>query len=137
MSTRSLFIELSTAFTGVDDLPADLASEYEERLRSLGLERVLNRLLASYGELKALGTIDDESIAATLASDPVLRSLAEQIIVLWYSSATMAFDDKGQIELIFGKPEHHFRALLWDVIGAHPPALSGGYFGYWHYPPEN
>lgn len=31
----------------------------------------------------------------------------------------------------------YFEAAVWRVIQAHPPALSGGYFGYWHYPPED
>jgi hypothetical protein len=39
--------------------------------------------------------------------------------------------------LQFGSPEQYFRGMMWSVIRAHPPALSGGYFGYWRYPPEN
>ena len=31
----------------------------------------------------------------------------------------------------------YFEAVLWPVIQAHPRALSGGYFGHWHYPPED
>ena len=31
----------------------------------------------------------------------------------------------------------YFEAAVWRVIQAHPPALSGGYFGHWHYPPED
>lgn len=137
MSTDTLFIELSTRLTGVDNLPADLAREYEERLRSSGMDNALHHLMLAFGDLKARGMIDDHSLANILLSDAGLRSVAEQLIVLWYSSALMEFDASGQIELRFGKPDHHFRALLWDVIGAHPPALSGGYFGHWHYPPEN
>ena len=34
-------------------------------------------------------------------------------------------------------PEDYFESLVWRVIQAHPRALSGGYFGHWHYPPED
>jgi hypothetical protein len=30
----------------------------------------------------------------------------------------------------------YFESVLWPVVQAHPRALSGGYFGHWHYPPE-
>jgi hypothetical protein len=33
--------------------------------------------------------------------------------------------------------EDYFEALLPRVIQAHPRGLSGGYFGHWHYPPED
>ena len=36
-----------------------------------------------------------------------------------------------------GRPEHYFAGLFWRVIEAHPPGLSGGYFGHWTYPPDN
>jgi hypothetical protein len=34
-------------------------------------------------------------------------------------------------------PATYFGALLWPVIGAHPPGLSGGYFGHWRYLPDD
>jgi hypothetical protein len=137
MPTDLLFVELSEALTGVEHLPADLAAEYDTRLRAEGMAAALDRLQAVYQGLKDQGRLDHESLTTHLFADADLKHVAEQLIVLWYSSALMEIDAKGQVELIFGKPEHHFQALLWDVIGAHPPALSGGYFGYWHYPPEN
>lgn len=137
MPTDQIFVELSQVLTGVEHLPADLAAEYDARLRTDGMAIALDRLLEVYQKLKDQGRLDHDSLAIHLFVDPDLRLVAEQIIVLWYSSALMKTGSTGQVELIFGKPEHHFRALLWDVIGAHPPALSGGYFGHWHYPPEN
>ena len=32
--------------------------------------------------------------------------------------------------------EDYFDALMWSVIGAHPPGLSDGYYGHWRYPPD-
>jgi hypothetical protein len=137
MTTESIFLQLSTALTGVAGLPADLAEAYEARLRAEGLAAPLDRLQDAYRRLRDLGQIDADSLAQHLFADAELQEAAWQLIVLWYSSAMMEVDAGGQVGLKFGKPEHHFRALLWDAIGAHPPALSGGYFGYWHYPPEN
>ena len=33
--------------------------------------------------------------------------------------------------------EDYFESLIWRAALAHPPALSGGYFGHWRYPPED
>lgn len=137
MTNNGLFIEMSQALTGVDDLPPDLAVEYWDRLRASGLGTDLEALLQAFSDLKAQGEVNETTLAATLFASTALKNVAQQLIVLWYSSALMAVDSKGAVELRFGSPAHHFRALLWDVIAAHPPALSGGYFGHWHYPPEN
>ena len=37
----------------------------------------------------------------------------------------------------YGTPEEYFSGLAWKIIGAHPPGLSGGYFGHWRYRPDN
>jgi hypothetical protein len=33
--------------------------------------------------------------------------------------------------------EDYFESQVWRVVQAHPRALSGGYYGHWHYPPED
>src|SRR4051812_12401697 len=139
MTINPHFVELSEALTGVAGLSADLSREYEARLRAEGMGAALDRLLAAYVSLKAQGRLDSDSLEAHLFDDADLRDVAEQLILLWYSSAIIGAPPVPNARplLKFGKPEHHFRALMWDVIGAHPPALSGGYFGHWHYPPEN
>jgi hypothetical protein len=38
---------------------------------------------------------------------------------------------------LYGTPEEYFSGLAWQIIGAHPPGLSGGYFGHWRYRPDN
>lgn len=37
----------------------------------------------------------------------------------------------------YAVPEDYFESVVWKVIQAHPLALSGGYFGHWHYAPED
>jgi hypothetical protein len=120
------------------DLPCDLASDYEARLREAGMAQELDELLVVYRRLREESRLDHDSLAAALFADAKLKRVAHQLIVLWYSSALIEnIDETAPPRLKFGKPQHHFRSLLWEVIGAHPPALSGGYFGYWRYPPEN
>lgn len=35
------------------------------------------------------------------------------------------------------REEDYFESLVWRVVQAHPRGLSAGYFGQWHYPPED
>jgi len=137
MSINLTFKALSELLTGVGDLPIDLADEYYERLCSEGMSQELQGLLVAYEGLEKNDQLEGDKLGSLIMGDPTLNKTAQQIIVLWYTSALFSLDSKGTVTLKFGKPDHYFRSLLWDVIGAHPPALSGGYFGYWHYPPEN
>lgn len=138
MPTSQLFLELSEKLTGVTRLPPDLAGEYEERLRQEGMSKELDLLLQAYETLGDAARLDQKSLATALFGDSGLRTVAQQLIILWYSSALVEnLGQAGSPRLKFGKPQHHFRSLLWEVIEAHPPALSGGYFGYWRYAPEN
>jgi hypothetical protein len=66
-----------------------------------------------------------------IMSDPALRGLAKAIIVLWYTADLVDDTTSGPTE------EQYFAALVWPVARAHPPGLSGGYFGHWTYPPDN
>ena len=42
-----------------------------------------------------------------------------------------------QRKTMIASPEDYFESVVWKVIQAHPPGLSGGYYGHWHYPPED
>ena len=131
---EALFLELSQELTGVSHLSAALAQRYLTRMAVAGFESRIAALLEHYETLKR------ESPPRSLDElwKPVeTRTLVQQIIVLWYSSALVQDLSDQRPTLQFGTPDEHFQALLWDAIGAHPPALSGGYFGHWHYPPEN
>jgi hypothetical protein len=124
------FLELSQMLTGVTPLPVDLAVEYESRIRAIGGGVTLDRLLSIHLN-------GPKGLADILLNDDELRQITVQIVILWYCGALVCDANDARPALNFEKPDHHFRALLWNVIGAHPPALSGGYFGHWHYPPEN
>lgn len=133
---RQLFIDLSKLLTGERRLSPALADDYIARLEAAGLGEPLGQLLAKFRQLKEGGEIGEDQIGSHLLNEQDSLRTARHIIVLWFSSALIKDFDAEKIELVFGRPEHHFQALLWGIIGAHPPALSGGYFGHWHYPPE-
>jgi hypothetical protein len=73
-------------------------------------------------------------------ADPQHAGIARAIIYCLY---TGFLPDSEGAELEAKKhyrtedPTDYFEAVLWRVIQAHPPALSGAYFGHWHYPPED
>ena len=58
-----------------------------------------------------------------------------QIVLLWYTGFTFSAD--GRSALTTTTAEAYFEGLLWRAIRAHPPGLSGGYFGHWRYGPED
>jgi hypothetical protein len=133
---QELFLQLSERLTGVAPLPAGLISDYLARLDELGLQGGVDDMLGRFAGLLQSGEPTDAALSRDILEVPELRTAAQQVIVLWYSSALMEKIDDARPALLFGRPEHHFQAALWTAIGAHPPALSGGYFGHWHYPPE-
>jgi hypothetical protein len=67
---------------------------------------------------------------------------------LWSDNALRAELTDLALSLLFGvpyaarkaldaaTPEPHFQGLYWQYTRAHAPALPGGYFGHWSYPPE-
>ena len=78
-----------------------------------------------------------------IMSNSRLSEVAKEITMLWYMSGFRipgCQGDDGEPEfkeLAPETPEQYFRALFWPTVRAHPLGLSGGYFGYWKYPPEN
>lgn len=66
-----------------------------------------------------------------IMADATFAPLVEKLLIFLYTG----FADDPQI--MAGAPENHFESLMWRAVGAHPPGLSGGYFGHWHYPPED
>ena len=124
------FLKLSTELTGYDQLDADLAAEYYERIRA-GFGQRLDDLLSDYA--------NNGDVAGIMGDDEHSR-VAQEIIMLWYMSGFQdptSPDPEKPRELGPETPEQYFRGLFWPTVRAHPLGLSGGYFGYWRYPPEN
>lgn len=125
------FIRLSCALVGDDPLPMDLAALYFEQSRR-ALADELTTLLARFGELSQRSVADAAVIVRQLLDDPRCGPSSRLVLALWFN---------GGIKNAAGdwapaSADGYYRALVWDVIGAHPPGLSNGYFGHWKYPPE-
>lgn len=149
------FIALSAVLIGEPNLDAGLAQRYLDRLLAAPVagDSMSNRvqvLLDTFREIRDGGGDLEEGVRQRIVNSDALAPVARQIIFLWYTSAflvrSVTPDAAVNLEtgrpdagttLQFGSPEQYFRGLMWSVIRAHPPALSGGYFGYWRYPPEN
>jgi Membrane bound FAD containing D-sorbitol dehydrogenase len=126
------FLDLSTVLTGVSPLSRSLAEEYLERLKQVPEFAELPKLTKIFKEQYQSANSPDRSIHRQIVEQDDLRGLIKVIILLWYTGEV--YSTVGQEG---GHPEHYFQGLLWSVVHAHPPGLSGGYFGYWAYPPEN
>lgn len=132
------FIALSSVLTGKAGLDRTLAEQYLQRITVDVNGDKLKDLLKTFREIEAAGGEVLEEINQRIMNDATLGPLAQQIIVLWYTSALHSKDENGNDRFDFpDNPDHYFSGLVWQVIHAHPLGLSGGYFGHWKYPPEN
>jgi len=133
------FLALSRILTGVEELDADLGRQYFDRLNSgpwsPSLSEILNRFQESRGETDVI-----DRVKKLIVADDSLRPTVCQIILLWYTSTVQdnfGMQPPASPVMRFGTQEEYFSGLAWAIIGAHPPGLSGGYFGHWRYRPDN
>jgi hypothetical protein len=132
------FIALSGVLTGNKELDRTIAQQYLLKISADVHGHKLGDLLRTFREIKAAGGDVVKGISQRIMNDETLGPLAQQIIVLWYTSALHRKDNKGNDVWDFSNdPNEYFSGLIWSVIHAHPLGLSGGYFGHWKYPPEN
>lgn len=125
------FLSFSRFVTGEPNLNATLAQAYLQRLQEAGLLERVQDAWQVFAPLHQAG--DGEARAQTLLlQDAELRATVTLLVHLWYLGDVHFLNAD-----IRGNAEHWFRGLLWPLIHAHPPALSGGYFGHWTYPPDN
>jgi Membrane bound FAD containing D-sorbitol dehydrogenase len=125
------FVRLSGALVGDDQLPGDLAAAYFEHAWT-ALADELPALLARFADLLQAGIDPVTALRQHLLPDSRFGPPSKVILALWFN---------GGIKTAAGdwapaSADSYYRALVWDVIGAHPPTLSNGYFGHWKYPPE-
>lgn len=127
------FLRLSRELTGVAALEEDLAPGLLERIQATSEGAALRRLLDTYRDIETAGDDRPRLIRERILGDPELEPLARMAILLWYTGDLQTEDeDKPPLAA-----EHHFAGVLWAIARAHPPGLSGGYFGHWTYPPDN
>ena len=134
------FLALSEALTGVKDLELDLSRAYLARLDAAFGTKQIDALLNRFDTKVAKADMPEQAVEQHIMKDAKLGQLGHELIILWYLAGFRAPGiDSGASPMELGPetPEQYFRGLLWPVIRAHPLGLSGGYFGYWRYPPEN
>lgn len=112
-------LALCGALSGFDDLSERFVVAALDDLERRSGPTLVETLLATF---EARG-------AAAVAADPALQPHVRSLVTFLYTG----FGPGG---LPDDTPENHFESLMWRAALAHPPALSGGYFGHWAYPPD-
>jgi hypothetical protein len=129
------FLALSSILTGVGALDAELGGQYLNRLMSSPWSTLVRQILDQFRAFTP-GVGLAGQVQQQIVNDDTLRPAVCQIVLLWYTSA-LRDNLNPAIALRYGSQQGYFSGLAWRIIGAHPPGLSGGYFGHWHYRPEN
>jgi hypothetical protein len=128
------FLELSKILTGFTDLKLKPAEVYYEAL-SKNLKKDFTRLLSEYEKkVRNKKGSPDELVRTHLWQDANNKKICQSIIRAWYSASLSAAADGFDF---MAPTDVYYEALIWKTVEAHPLALSGGYFGYWRYAPEN
>jgi hypothetical protein len=131
MSLLDRFLSASEILTGVVPLDRALGAQYLERVQAAPEGADLADMLDEFDAIVAAGGDVEKAVTERVMNMPRRQKVAQVVILLWYLGEVRGQAPAG------GRPEHHFQGLFWNVIGAHPPGLSGGYFGHWTYPPDN
>ena len=132
MAEADLFYVLSIALTGELKLNRSLAGGLLARLQGAPEAAVLPQLLQTFQEIMAQPSDQQEqAIRDMIMGDAAMRTAARMLVVLWYTGELRSATVSALTE------EQHFDGVVWRIAGAHPPGLSGGYFGHWTYPPDN
>lgn len=112
-------LRLCRSLGGFDDVSARFAkAATDDLVRRFGTDLV-DSLVAKY---------DAEGVHAVVTEkkwQPHIRAL----LIFLYTGF-------GADQARTDTPENHYESLMWRAALAHPPALSGGYFGHWSYPPD-
>lgn len=128
-----LFFHLSVIVCGEANLDRDLSNEYWDIFNNdATISPDLRKMLELYDSILQSNPSDILiEIKKQMMTDEPMRELLRKIIKIWYLGRPPVKELKGP------RFFYHYEALIWKVAHAHPPGLSGGYYGYWHYKPEN
>jgi hypothetical protein len=129
-----LFISLSEHLTGEIGLDQAQARSHLRRLRAAFDTKLIEKLLDRW-QRGAQDPAKTDRLAGQMLSDAVLGSLAQAVILIWYTGGikiTVANTTVWRIET----GADYFGALAWKVVGSHAPGLSNQFFGHWKYPTE-
>ena len=128
MNLKEKFFELSLKLTEIDELSRATSNMFFDQL-IIQYPDQLEKLLVNF-------------------ETTIEKRLNQVILYLWYTSELILpeeiddfFNPENKsfrkIESKSDSPTPYYESLVWKAAKAHPPALTGGYFGYWKYLPEN
>ncbi|MBO9660491.1 MAG: hypothetical protein J7527_16840 [Chitinophagaceae bacterium] len=135
MNASQQFYHLSQLVTGFGELSVDVTEGYYQKLSvAEGYRDHLDSLL----QLASACATTEELISKVSNQQ---QAFCKGLAFLWYASeliswasANSALLDKDRAP---ASEREYYSGLIWQAIRAHPLGLSGGYYGYWKYEPEN
>lgn len=117
--------DFCAALTGVDTISERMALRSAEFVRRDFGEPALEELLEAFATLGLDGVGEHARVGVARA-------------MCYFLYTGVCVDEVGKASAMsIDNEEDYFEAVLPRVIQAHPKGLSGGYFGHWHYPPED
>lgn len=127
------FLEMSRFVTGYSDIGGELEQVYAAIMSSRpDWASELGSLAIAVDEAKA-NADPEAALIATMEQQPEVGHAARRLAHLWYAGRLSA---ENGVEAAFVSEEAYFGGLIWRAARAHPPGLSGGYFGHWRYAPD-
>src|SRR6266487_2313400 len=128
MSSTDDFFALSQVVTGEESLDRDVSDAYFKRIRS-AYPDVLPALLTTFRDLAGTPDLGD-ALMTGLEQHQDQAEVARQVVSVWFTSQFTKPDKSTDPP---GDVNQYRSALLWEVIRAHPPAVSAGPYGYWEF----
>lgn len=126
-----VFCELSAVLTGEAAVSPVIAERHLKTLRASDYAEHIDAMLRRFAELILGGGDPVRLIEDHLINDATFGPSVKAVLLLWYTGSIGTGPSASP-----GSQEDYFDALMWSVIGAHPPGLSDGYYGHWRYPPD-
>jgi hypothetical protein len=128
---KKSFLELSCTLTGFELLNKELTEAYYNGINQ-AFPADFEEALVIFDNLKKANPEEIEpAIYKAAAEIPAFKTIIKNIIAIWYLGKL------DKVTAMTFNPVNYYEALAWKTVQAHSPGLSGGYFGYWHYQPEN
>jgi hypothetical protein len=137
-TSAELFYQYSKIVCGQDDLSRGLSDTYFNILNSdPTIQKDFQNLLEVFGKFTSSDLASPEkAVTNQILPDDAMRNTTLLIIKLWYLGIIAPIGNPANPLTKNGYYFHH-EALIWKIAQAHPAGLSGGYYGYWAYKPEN
>jgi hypothetical protein len=133
-----LFYRYAQVVCAVNELSTGLSKVYFGVFNNdPNLQPDFQRVLEAFEKILQSGRPDlEKEIKGQILSDAGMAATTLLIIKLWYLGIIPSIGNPVNPLSRDGFYFHH-EALIWKIAHAHPAGLSGGYYGYWAYKPEN